>query len=222
MIWFWVVFRLAYGSPQIEPDSDGSWITAHSPHELETILGNCETVVIDPRCNACRMVASATFAAAADSRGSAAIALTKNPNDEKSKAPRPGAVLVALRCEDFRFINASSTNRPIVPAQLEYPVRAIFSTKLRPLRFKGKIEFRDVVFRYPTDLRKPVLNGISFVVEPGQKVALVGPTGCGKSSCMALLQRLYHLHLPLRTMTVSVAAHTHTHTHTHTCSCARA
>jgi ABC-type multidrug transport system fused ATPase/permease subunit len=35
-----------------------------------------------------------------------------------------------------------------------------------------------VVFRYPTDLRKPVLQGISFTVEPGQKVALVGPTGC--------------------------------------------
>ena len=57
-------------------------------------------------------------------------------------------------------------------------VRCVFSAKLRPLRFKGKIEFRDVVFRYPTDLRKPVLQGISFTVEPGQKVALVGPTGC--------------------------------------------
>ena len=43
----------------------------------------------------------------------------------------------------------------------------------------------------PTELRKPVLQGISFVVEPGKKVALVGPTGCGKSSCMSLLQRLY-------------------------------
>ena len=56
---------------------------------------------------------------------------------------------------------------------------------------QGKIEFRDVVFRYPTDLRKPVLQKMSFVVEPGQKVALVGSTGCGKSTCMQLLQRLY-------------------------------
>ena len=32
---------------------------------------------------------------------------------------------------------------------------------------------------------------MSFVVEPGQKVALVGSTGCGKSTCMQLLQRLY-------------------------------
>lgn len=49
-------------------------------------------------------------------------------------------------------------------------VRAIFSEGLRPARFKGKIEFRDVHFAYPTDLRKKVLNGLSFVVEPGMKV----------------------------------------------------
>jgi ABC-type multidrug transport system fused ATPase/permease subunit len=70
-------------------------------------------------------------------------------------------------------------------------VKVVFSQKLRPVRFRGKIEFRDVKFRFPTDLRKVVLNGISFVVEPGQKVALVGSTGCGKSTCMQLLQRLY-------------------------------
>jgi len=44
---------------------------------------------------------------------------------------------------------------------------------------------------YPNDLRKPVLRGLSFAVEPGQKCALVGEAGCGKSSCMALVQRLY-------------------------------
>ena len=75
--------------------------------------------------------------------------------------------------------------------ELEYPVKAVFSQKLRPKRFRGKIEFRNVVFRFPTDLRKQVLNGVSFTVNPGEKVALVGPTGCGKSTCMQLLQRLY-------------------------------
>ena len=76
-------------------------------------------------------------------------------------------------------------------AALAYPVRAVFSRGRRPARFRGKIEFRDVHFSYPADLRKKVLNGLSFTVEPGQKVALVGATGCGKSSCMSLLQRLY-------------------------------
>jgi len=98
-----------------------------------------------------------------------------------------------LKCSDFRYVNVAD-KAAIEPLRLEFPVRAVFSKKLRPLRFKGKIEFRDVHFRYPTDLRKPVLQGISFVVEPGQKVALVGSTGCGKSSCMALLQRLYTPH----------------------------
>jgi ABC-type glutathione transport system ATPase component len=41
------------------------------------------------------------------------------------------------------------------------------------------------------DLRKCSLNNLSFTVKPGQKVALVGASGCGKSTCMALLQRLY-------------------------------
>jgi len=101
-----------------------------------------------------------------------------------------GAQLVRISTSDFRHVPVTDC-RALEPAGLSYPVRAIFSTKLRPARFRGKIEFRDVHFSYPTDLRKPVLQGASFVVEPGAKVALVGPTGCGKSSCMALLQRLY-------------------------------
>ena len=60
---------MACGSPEIEPDSDGSWITAHSAHELETILANCETVVTDPARNTCRMVAGAAFATTIDSSG---------------------------------------------------------------------------------------------------------------------------------------------------------
>ena len=76
-------------------------------------------------------------------------------------------------------------------SELTFPVRAVFSSKLRPNRFEGKIEFKDVHFSFPTDLRTPALQGMSFVVEPGQKVALVGSSGCGKSTCMQLLQRLY-------------------------------
>jgi len=60
-----------------------------------------------------------------------------------------------------------------------------------PKRFTGLIEFEDVHFSYPKDPRKPVLKGLTFKVEPGQKVALIGHTGCGKSSTMSLLQRLY-------------------------------
>ena len=53
--------------------------------------------------------------------------------------------------------------------------------RLKPEKFAGKIEFKDVHFTYPSVRDKEVLCGLSFVVEPGQKVALVGAAGCGKS-----------------------------------------
>merc|ERR1719262_1098685 len=71
------------------------------------------------------------------------------------------------------------------------PARLLVSSKRTPLRFEGAIHFDNVVFRYPTELRKEVLNGLSFTVDPRQKVALVGEAGCGKTSCMELLLRLY-------------------------------
>ena len=43
----------------------------------------------------------------------------------------------------------------------------------------------------PTEKQKKVLRGLSFCVEPGQKVALVGKAGCGKSTAITLVQRFY-------------------------------
>jgi ATP-binding cassette, subfamily B (MDR/TAP), member 1 len=56
---------------------------------------------------------------------------------------------------------------------------------------EGNIEFRDVHFRYPTRPEQPVLRGLNLVVRPGQMVALVGASGCGKSTTIALLERFY-------------------------------
>uniref|UniRef100_A0A8H7N4A0 Uncharacterized protein n=1 Tax=Bionectria ochroleuca TaxID=29856 RepID=A0A8H7N4A0_BIOOC len=55
----------------------------------------------------------------------------------------------------------------------------------------GTIEFRDVHFHYPTRPNQPVLRGVCFKVEPGQYVALVGASGCGKSTTISLLERFY-------------------------------
>jgi len=57
----------------------------------------------------------------------------------------------------------------------------------------GKVEFQDVYFGYQAG--RPVLKGINFSVEPGQTVALVGHTGSGKTTIVALLQKFY---LPTR------------------------
>lgn len=56
---------------------------------------------------------------------------------------------------------------------------------------EGTIEFRDVHFRYPTRPEQPVLRGLNLTVQPGQYVALVGASGCGKSTTIALMERFY-------------------------------
>ncbi|KAI4870942.1 P-loop containing nucleoside triphosphate hydrolase protein [Hypoxylon rubiginosum] len=56
---------------------------------------------------------------------------------------------------------------------------------------QGTIEFRDVHFRYPTRPEQPVLRGLNLTIRPGQYIALVGASGCGKSTTIALLERFY-------------------------------
>lgn len=55
--------------------------------------------------------------------------------------------------------------------------------------FKGKVDFNDVRFSYKKD--EEVIKGISFSVDPGQTVAIVGATGAGKSTIINLLNRFY-------------------------------
>ncbi len=58
-------------------------------------------------------------------------------------------------------------------------------------RLSGKIRFEQVVFRYQSEQKEPVLKGISFTVQPGMFVGIVGRSGSGKSTLSKLLQRLY-------------------------------
>jgi len=57
--------------------------------------------------------------------------------------------------------------------------------------FRGKIEFKNVKFGYDKD--KTIIHNFSAVVEPGQKVAIVGPTGAGKTTMVNLLMRFYEI-----------------------------
>jgi len=58
-------------------------------------------------------------------------------------------------------------------------------------RLKGEIEFQQVKFSY--DGTTPILKDISFRVEPGHSLAIVGPTGSGKTSIISILNRLYDI-----------------------------
>ncbi|XP_040208744.1 ATP-dependent translocase ABCB1-like isoform X2 [Rana temporaria] len=61
----------------------------------------------------------------------------------------------------------------------------------KPDNIIGNIEFRNVHFSYPSRMTVQVLKGLNLTVKSGQTVALVGQSGCGKSTTVQLLQRLY-------------------------------
>jgi len=64
--------------------------------------------------------------------------------------------------------------------------------KLDKEKVKGKIEFENVVFQYDNN-DKPTINNFSAVANPGQKIAIVGPTGAGKTTMVNLLMKFYDI-----------------------------
>lgn len=63
--------------------------------------------------------------------------------------------------------------------------------KVDPKSVTGEIVFENVKFAYPTRPNTQVLRGLDLVIKPNQVTALVGASGCGKSSCIGLIQRWY-------------------------------
>ncbi|GJM55241.1 ABC transporter [Granulimonas faecalis] len=72
---------------------------------------------------------------------------------------------------------------------LDAPVESEPEHPERPASRDGSVAFDDVVFGYKAD--EPVIRGLSFSADPGQTVAIVGPTGAGKSTLMKLMLRFY-------------------------------
>ena len=73
--------------------------------------------------------------------------------------------------------------------EMEREVKDVARAK-RLTRVKGEIEFEKVTFGY--DSEAPVLKDVSFKIEPGQLVALVGPSGAGKTTIISLIPRFYN------------------------------
>lgn len=71
-----------------------------------------------------------------------------------------------------------------VPAQTSEPEKPYY-----PETVRGAIEIRDLRFSYVPE--KPLLEDFDLKVEPGQRIAIVGPTGCGKTTFLNLLMRFY-------------------------------
>ncbi len=82
------------------------------------------------------------------------------------------------------------------PAEIEGALRGPdgcprrWGDRVPPIRIKNGIEFRDVSFRYPGS-KNWVLRNVSFMMRPGESIALVGRNGAGKTTLVKLLARLY-------------------------------
>jgi ATP-binding cassette, subfamily B, multidrug efflux pump len=70
------------------------------------------------------------------------------------------------------------------PVTIDSPKKPVI-----PKPFRGEVVFNDVWFHYKAD--DPVLKGVSFRIEPGEKIAVVGATGSGKTTTIKLLNRFY-------------------------------
>ena len=66
--------------------------------------------------------------------------------------------------------------------------------KISPKNIKGKIEFKNVSFSYPTKPHNKILKNVSFVIPPGAKAAIVGNSASGKSTIIQLIERFYDIY----------------------------
>jgi len=73
----------------------------------------------------------------------------------------------------------------------KYEIDAFSKGGLKPEKIEGKLEFKDVKFSYPTRPNDPILRGLSVSVPAGKSIALVGPSGGGKSTIVSMLERFY-------------------------------
>ncbi|MYD97078.1 MAG: ABC transporter ATP-binding protein [Gammaproteobacteria bacterium] len=90
--------------------------------------------------------------------------------------------LLASRYFQFLDLDPKSVSGTLTPSQM--PARPL------PEPLAGRLELRDVSFAYPGSERR-VLDGLSFVIPAGAKVAIVGENGAGKTTIVKLLARLY-------------------------------
>ncbi|MBA3910861.1 MAG: ABC transporter [Rhodobacter sp.] len=86
---------------------------------------------------------------------------------------------------------AGATERLVELLHSEDAVRDPAQPVALPRPVRGEIAFQDVTFRYPARPETSALNGVSLHVAPGETVALVGPSGAGKTTILQLLLRFY-------------------------------
>ena len=108
------------------------------------------------------------------------VRMFTNPLSQIAQAMTSIQSVVAASERVFEFIE-----------EKELPVEEKGFKKLKREDVKGKIEFKNVKFGYNKD--KTIIKDFNVVAEPGQKIAIVGPTGAGKTTMVNLLMKFYEI-----------------------------
>ena len=104
-------------------------------------------------------------------------------------------ILMSLMMVVMMFMRSSramaSAKRVVAVLEEEPDINDTYAKHKDAEITKGKIEFRHVDFRYYKTSQDMVLSDVSFTIEAGETVGIIGSTGCGKSSLVSLIPRLY-------------------------------
>ena len=109
------------------------------------------------------------------------VRLFTNPLNQISQAMTSLQTTAAASERVFEFIDEE-----------EMSSQEHIKTKLNKNKVKGKIEFANVVFKYEGNVN-PTIKNFSACAKPGQKIAIVGPTGAGKTTMVNLLMKFYEI-----------------------------
>lgn len=100
--------------------------------------------------------------------------------------------LTQLAPNIITFVSATSAAAALFAIMdRQSPIDPLDECGLRPESIRGEIELKNVSFTYPTRPNAPVLHDLSLTIPPGKVTALVGASGSGKSTIVALLERWY-------------------------------
>jgi ATP-binding cassette subfamily B (MDR/TAP) protein 1 len=112
-----------------------------------------------------------------------ATTTTSNDNDSKPQLP--------LRRRRRLSAVPSRSRQTTIHKLPKYEIDSSSPDGKKPDKVEGNIEFKEVVFSYPTRQETNVFNGFSLKIEAGKTVAIVGPSGGGKSTIAQLIERFY-------------------------------
>ncbi|KAJ1984334.1 hypothetical protein H4R34_000709 [Dimargaris verticillata] len=104
-----------------------------------------------------------------------------------------GAMSLGISAPNLTAVGSAqgAANKVFTIIDRQSPIDPLAESGRRLDQVQGRIEFRNIRFSYPTRPDVPILQGVSLTVEPGETVALVGASGSGKSTIVALLERFY-------------------------------